>query len=566
MLLRFLLLLQVGWMWFGALNAQSGVDILQPDSVRSIAAEMMQKYEYASAMEKYLELDRYAEEVGDHLLRTQVSLALVNCNYYLYDKKASLKWCYEALRNSKLCGVDSLSAQANYLTGAMYIEASQVDSAMKYCNNAITFYQRINDYKHLAQVYCVLSEMLMNNGAVYSKWQEVMTEAERYAELSQNPYMIAFAAMKRFNYNYYILKDYQEALKHINRAEQFYSSTGNREGILNAYRAKAECLIMLRDTSARMYMNEWFAFKDSILQADKAANIAKYETMYETNKKDKENRLLEAKNERQRLWLVSAIFGMLALSVIAVLVVRTRNQRVEKLKLESALLETQAAEAMNKEKERISRDLHDNVGAHLSYLISNLDWIREHPDKINDNREFQSIMSRLGDSGRNAMMTLRETIWAISHKELKMQEFVDRFKQYVLKMTEIRADLNVVFSEELLTDPSLSPAFTLNLFRICQEAFHNAIQHSGCSEIQIVFFANDTRIRIGMNDNGKGFDPESENKDHYGLVNMRARAAEVGAQLIIDSRQNAGTRLLLVCELNRDHLHTASDVLSGPVN
>jgi hypothetical protein len=126
----------------------------------------------------------------------------------------------------------------------------------------------------------------------------MILNAEKYAELSQDKAMMAFAASKRYNYAFYLKKDYDKALKYISKAEKWYLETGNREAIVNAYRAKAECFIMLRDTAAITYMRKWIAFKDSVFQEEKVLNIAKYETLYETEKKEQENILLQQKNER----------------------------------------------------------------------------------------------------------------------------------------------------------------------------------------------------------------------------------------------------------------------------
>ncbi|MFY8021311.1 MAG: ligand-binding sensor domain-containing protein, partial [Bacteroidia bacterium] len=105
---------------------------------------------------------------------------------------------------------------------------------------------------------------------------------------------------------------------------------------------------------------------------------------------------------------------------------------------------------LEEERLRISRDLHDNVGAQLSYLITNIEWMLQHPEQMSDAEEKQRL-NALSDAGKNAILTLRQTIWAISHTSLMVDDFADRFKQFVLKMIEFNKTIQVQFAEDLLS-------------------------------------------------------------------------------------------------------------------
>ncbi|MES2689973.1 MAG: histidine kinase, partial [Bacteroidota bacterium] len=198
------------------------------------------------------------------------------------------------------------------------------------------------------------------------------------------------------------------------------------------------------------------------------------------------------------------------------------------------------------ERLRISRDLHDNVGAQLSYLITNVEWMLENPDQLDEEEEKYRLQA-LTETGRNAILTLRQTIWAISHTSLSVEDFADRFKQFALKMLEFNKNIHVNFSESLETSNTLSPAVALNLFRICQEAFNNCLKHAKCTEVNIDFTSSATlTFEFIIADNGVGFNwDEAQRKGHYGLQNMQARAQETGATLQVSSALNAGTRLTL---------------------
>lgn len=205
--------------------------------------------------------------------------------------------------------------------------------------------------------------------------------------------------------------------------------------------------------------------------------------------------------------------------------------------------EMETLKKLEAERLRISRDLHDNVGAQLSYLITNLEWLADHPKT--ENNEWQSRLQKLGDTGREAMLTLRETIWAISSSELTFENLADRFKQYALRMAPFDGHIQLHFKEELTQEKVLSPTTALHVFRICQEAFHNALRHSGATFITISFRCGSDETYVSIRDNGHGFSPEQGQKTgHYGLRNMQNRAQEAGLNMSLHSN-STGTEMVL---------------------
>ncbi|MES2727245.1 MAG: two-component regulator propeller domain-containing protein [Bacteroidota bacterium] len=242
----------------------------------------------------------------------------------------------------------------------------------------------------------------------------------------------------------------------------------------------------------------------------------------------------------QRTWFYILLFLLSIVGIGSIIMFYINRQKI-KLKRE---LEVQ--QKLEQERSRISRDLHDNVGAQLSYLITNVEWMLQHPDRINKEEEQLRLQS-LSEAGRNAILTLRQTIWAISHKELTVEDFADRFKQFALKMIEFNNGIQVHFQEHFMHTKTLSPAVALNIFRICQEAFNNCLKHAQCTVINIRFDSNnDFVFTFTINDDGIGFDwDEANQKGHYGLINMQARAKETEAELIIKAEKGKGTTLIL---------------------
>lgn len=199
---------------------------------------------------------------------------------------------------------------------------------------------------------------------------------------------------------------------------------------------------------------------------------------------------------------------------------------------------------LENERKRISRDLHDNVGAQLTYLINNLDWLA---DQGGNEAEMGERLRTLSESGRQAMLTLRQTIWAIGNEALEIEDFADRFKAYVLKMLAVHPGLQAEFEEDFMESATLSPETALHLFRIGQEAVHNVLKHAQASQLQVRFY-NRPACTFGLEicDNGQGFDALATPPDgHHGLLNMQARASECGAICRLKSTPGQGCQLTI---------------------
>lgn len=510
----------------GNVYAQSLETILQQ------AKKFYYENNYPLAQEKYLQVLKQAEKENNPSVMASASLSLARCHYFLYDHAAAFKWSYNALHVIQKHRLDTLLSKAYYFLGVLYIEAEKVDSAEKYSFKAVELMLKEKDYARLSQTYSTLAELHLNTSKNTRKIESMISNAEKYAELLQDKGMMAFAASKRYNYAFFLKKEYKEALKYVNKEEELYLETENREAILNAYRAKAECLIMLRDTSARTYMLQWFEFKDSVLQAEKSANVAKYEVLYETEKKEQENKLLQQENELNRLILL--VIGVVVLLLIVLGLWLFNRNNLKKKQHELLMLQK-----LQNDKERIARDLHDNVGGQLSYIIHSLDGINDE-----EKEKRIDLTESINQSVRSVINSLRETIWAISDANINVQDFSDKLKLFARTLFK-HSNTEIYINESIKTKRELNALIALNLYRICQEILNNAFKYANAPEVQIDLRCEDEKLFISINDNGIGFDITQQNKEQYGLQNIKKRAAEYGISLTLETEINKGTRYVL---------------------
>lgn len=492
-----------------------------------------QQNNYSLAQKTYLRALKLAENEKNYIIMAKSSRSVALCHYYLRDKKNALKWLYKSKDISTKHNLDSILPQTQYLISVMYIELSQLDSAVKYSDLAIKAWSYEKKYVSLSKVYSALSDLHLNLTKNKQKADSLINNAEKYAYLSGNVSSIAFAEMKRFFYFYLLIKDYKKALPHIDKAEYYYKQTKNNEDIGYAISFKASCLAKLGDTSADRYFWKWFKFKDSVFQVEKSANLAKYETIYETEKKEEENKLLQKENELNRLILLIVVIAFLFLLSLG-LWLNIRNN-FKKKQNELLLLKK-----IQKDRERIARDLHDNIGGKLSYILYSLEG-------INDENKTKrlDIANSITISARSVISSLRETIWAINDSNINLQDFSDKLKVYARTLFK-HSLTQVSFTDNIIINRELNSLLSLNLFRICQEILNNALKYSNASEVKIEIYEENNEISITISDNGIGFDLKNASKEQYGLQNIRKRAEEFGINITLETEINKGTKYVII--------------------
>ena len=204
---------------------------------------------------------------------------------------------------------------------------------------------------------------------------------------------------------------------------------------------------------------------------------------------------------------------------------RTYEAEVQTLAMKNSLLV---------EKERIARDLHDNVGAHLAFVVTNLTHISSQAEKqpVLNGRQWASQLRTIVSYTREAVKLLRETIWAIHQESFTVEEFTERLNQYINRYIHETDGLHVDVLVSGSQTQQLSSTQVLNLFRIVQEALNNVIKHARATKAVVQFHVYpDGRISLRIHDNGQGFswpDGETFAEQHYGLRNMETRAQELG--------------------------------------
>jgi signal transduction histidine kinase len=236
----------------------------------------------------------------------------------------------------------------------------------------------------------------------------------------------------------------------------------------------------------------------------------------------------------QTWWFRSASVLLLG-GALAGLLRFTWNRKIQQ---RLSLLEQQ--KALETERLRISRDIHDDLGARLTEILLLSDLTRR---KQSDPGEMERHADKLSSAARDLVRNLDTIVWAVNPKNDSLDKLATYIYQYVekyLEMTSIRCRFNV---PDELPNCRLSSETRHNLFLVVKEALNNAVKHSGASEIGIGLQVGDSTLRISIEDNGRGFSPAASASAGNGLQNMERRMRDIGGRFELTSQPGHGTTI-----------------------
>jgi signal transduction histidine kinase/ligand-binding sensor domain-containing protein len=233
-------------------------------------------------------------------------------------------------------------------------------------------------------------------------------------------------------------------------------------------------------------------------------------------------------------FLLAVALAVMALTFLIVREFARRKLRVEILKRESL-------ERVQKERERISMDLHDNIGSQITHVITSLDNLSYRMEHGGGKSSVDRI-EELSDFARGTMNQLRDTIWTLSREEVSLDDFTKRINDLASRLLSDPDAPKFALETHIEHNSILAPETAVHLFRVIQEALNNILKHSKAKHVQVVVNGVKDELMLRISDDGCGFDhAERASAGSYGLRNMAKRVADLGGVFSIDSTPGFGT-------------------------
>ena len=212
-----------------------------------------------------------------------------------------------------------------------------------------------------------------------------------------------------------------------------------------------------------------------------------------------------------------------------------------------AMRELERRHAIERERARIARDIHDDIGAGLTEVAMLSELAQDEPAAPGELREqLDGIFRRAHDLARS----LNEIVWAINPAHDTLESFlsyVGEFAQDFLSAAGLACRLDLPVNPPAV---AMSTAVRHQLCLALKEVLHNTVKHAGATEVHLAVTVQDRALTITVQDNGRGFDlTSSAVAGQDGLRNLRNRLADVGGRFEQTSAPGQGTRTVLAVEL-----------------
>lgn len=247
------------------------------------------------------------------------------------------------------------------------------------------------------------------------------------------------------------------------------------------------------------------------------------------------------------LHLTPAAIGLYVLTVMALVAgtVRVISHR----RLRHALARAEQQQSLERERIRIARDMHDEIGSKLSKLSFLSERVRV---DVTPDHPLAGKLETIAGTSRELLQTLDEIVWVVNPRNDNLEHLADYLGQYAreyFQNTNIECELRL---PRTLPSLPVSAETRHNLFLAFEEALNNVLKHSGAARANVEMSVTPARFAISVADNGRGFPGGNGatvrtaavgsrgRRSGNGLVNMRQRLESVGGQCVVENRPGAG--------------------------
>lgn len=246
----------------------------------------------------------------------------------------------------------------------------------------------------------------------------------------------------------------------------------------------------------------------------------------------------------QTVWFRATLIG----GVLVIIAVTLRLTIVRRMKRQ--VRELKQANALEDERRRIARDMHDELGASLTQLALMSEQTRNH-SRLDE--ETGAKIGRISKTANEVAHALDQIVWTVNPRNDTLDRLIGYLGQYA---SDFLSGTPIHLTQEL---PEHYGGYRVNshvrheMFLTFKEALNNAVKHSAATEISLHIWLEGNTLQIKIEDNGRGFDVETCEGKGDGLENLRQRLRGAGGNCRVESEPERGTRVTLTLPLLDAH-------------
>lgn len=288
-------------------------------------------------------------------------------------------------------------------------------------------------------------------------------------------------------------------------------------------------------------------FRDSVLSAERLENIAEVETKYETAKKDADllAQRLELEKSSNRIQsrnglIISLVVVLGLLAYVFRQRQKRKDQEIDTLKREHKIKTLESLiKGEEKERLRIAKELHDGVNGDLSAIKFKLTPL------LQDENSAVAEAVHMIDNSCKQVRSISHNLVPPSLENFNLAEALSEYCENKNAVHETEIDF-----QHLGDHVALSKNVEVNLYRIVQELVTNALKHAQATTINVQLSAYEGEIQLTIEDDGVGFDPQSDRSKGIGLENIQSRIEYLRAEKDVISNDQGTSYTLTLSQNN----------------
>jgi two-component system sensor histidine kinase UhpB len=504
-----------------------------------------QKADYSQALEYDFNALKMNEELG---IRDRMAGNLSNIGV-IYDKQGdypkALEYLFRALKILEELGNKPGIASTLANIGIVYKEQLDNPKALECYERALKLGEELGD-KNLIATNLHNMANIYRRQADYPKALDCYRKALKIREGLGNKKGMA-SSHGAMGSLYSLIGKFKEAEESLKQAIAIASAINVKKEL----REFEESLSQVYDTTAQLafskgqfamaakkyelsliHFKNATALKDTLFNLEKSKEITRNEMNYEFAKKeaatqaehDKQMAVSEVEIKKQKL-LKNFLLGGLVLLVLLSYFIYNNFRTASKLKLQNI-------------RNKIASDLHDDVGSTLNSISIYSEVAKQKSPAVVDELEH------IGDASRKIIEVMSDIVWTINPKNDTFENIIDRMSSIAYNLLKAKNIEHTFRADEGLGEFKLSLESRRNFYLIFKEALNNLVKYSNANRAFISLTNENGLIKLSIRDNGLGFDVLQTSRGN-GLLNMKNRAAEMKAQLNIESEKGNGAHIEL---------------------
>ena len=348
--------------------------------------------------------------------------------------------------------------------------------------------------------------------------------------------------------------DYAKAKPYLLQVAKTFEESNTQDKLNDTYLLLSHVYVNQGNIdSVNYYTNKFHESRFKLTKEQIINSTQELDAKYQNEKKKKELIESQAVIKEKNLLIYGTSLLAVILAILGYLLFsqqKLKNQQLQKeTQLKDALHQIATQNKLQEQRLYISRDLHDNIGAQLTFIISTLDNIKYAlKDK---NEKITGKLQGISSFTLNTIYELRDTIWAMNKTDISFEDLKSRISNYISNAQELTENIDFTFSveENISQKYHFTSVQGMNLYRIIQEAVNNSLKHAQANKIKVEISETEAQLMIRIKDNGQGFEMD-EVEINNGLTNMKKRAKEIQVLYTLESNKNQGTTVQLALDKN----------------